>query len=446
MELGKSRSLCPICLKEIDASIIQDDGRVFISRECAAHGLFVDPHLYEDPVIYKALSNMDCGGDDVLPDTLVFHTTPACNMDCQFCPIPGEMRSGEGPEIGEIMDEVSRFHGSTIFLCGGEPTIRGDLPEIVGKISGAGKNVLVFTNGLRLADRKNVDSLKATGLTQVILSFSTFQEEKDIKVYGSRVTSLKLKALENLKATLTPTGFSFLVFKDINEDEVDKVIGYAVDNREWVKSICFQVVWRPSERDSSMVKQKGIIDLVRKSAGIDVEDFIECTVFGSTVSEIFRRITGRGGRVYSRCELRCQSWVSDGRLVPLSGMIDLKTVNESLRRINSRLKGSAARKIGVMILFFPYTELLKSFIFNRDFRNFCLSRFSGMLSGIVHGRMFRESLGKDMLGFMVGRYYTRYNIDLGLADTCRYCRSPEGNDISYCICDMIGWTENKQTA
>ncbi|MBI3552392.1 MAG: radical SAM protein [Elusimicrobia bacterium] len=91
-----------------------------------------------------------------MPDEVIFAVTSACNARCDFCYYWEELNQ-EGPEL--TLEEIGRIARSMdpfryLWITGGEPFLRGDLPEIVevfartNRISG----VHIPTNGL-LPDR-----------------------------------------------------------------------------------------------------------------------------------------------------------------------------------------------------------------------------------------------------------------------------------------------------
>ena len=56
-ELEKIQSVCPACyrdgkIQKIDASIIEDDGKVWISKDCETHGNFKDIY-FGDSNLYR---------------------------------------------------------------------------------------------------------------------------------------------------------------------------------------------------------------------------------------------------------------------------------------------------------------------------------------------------------------------------------------------------------
>jgi len=56
-ELEKTSSVCPACYQQgkihkIDAKIVEEDGKVYITKECPEHGSFKDIY-FSDVAIYK---------------------------------------------------------------------------------------------------------------------------------------------------------------------------------------------------------------------------------------------------------------------------------------------------------------------------------------------------------------------------------------------------------
>lgn len=87
-----------------------------------------------------------------MPDEVILTVTSACNARCSFCYYWEELNQG-GPELS--LEEISRIARSMdpfryLWIAGGEPFLRADLPEIIAifaeqnRISG----VHIPTNGL----------------------------------------------------------------------------------------------------------------------------------------------------------------------------------------------------------------------------------------------------------------------------------------------------------
>ena len=42
--MKKSKSICPVCQKKIDAELTEKDGKVLITKKCEEHGAFSATH------------------------------------------------------------------------------------------------------------------------------------------------------------------------------------------------------------------------------------------------------------------------------------------------------------------------------------------------------------------------------------------------------------------
>jgi MoaA/NifB/PqqE/SkfB family radical SAM enzyme len=86
-----------------------------------------------------------------LPPSVCVRLTRRCNAGCAFC---------QAPDTDREVVTLSQFralcvwlrsgHVRSVKLSGGEPTVRRDLPQIVGVAAGEGLKVTVITNGIRL--------------------------------------------------------------------------------------------------------------------------------------------------------------------------------------------------------------------------------------------------------------------------------------------------------
>ena len=57
MFIKKTKSLCPTCLKPLEAEVFEEDGKVWIKKECPDHGEFKNTY-WSDAEIYN-MSVMD---------------------------------------------------------------------------------------------------------------------------------------------------------------------------------------------------------------------------------------------------------------------------------------------------------------------------------------------------------------------------------------------------
>ncbi|MBU0762264.1 MAG: radical SAM protein, partial [Candidatus Altiarchaeota archaeon] len=194
----KTKSLCPKCLKVIDAEIKLEDGRVIIIKECKEHGRFNANHFWETADLYNFMYTLVEGEMSRDPDGLVLDVTYDCNMKCPFCYAKKSMEKEYKPSLVDIRAKIKGFTGSTVYLCGGEPTTREDLPHIISLIQKLKKKSALFTNGLKLSDRNYINNLKNAGLDLIVLSLSSLDDKQLDRIYGKEVSKWKKTALNNI--------------------------------------------------------------------------------------------------------------------------------------------------------------------------------------------------------------------------------------------------------
>ena len=54
MFIKKTKSLCPTCLKPLEAEVFEEDGKVWIKKECPDHGEFKNTEFQSIPNILHA--------------------------------------------------------------------------------------------------------------------------------------------------------------------------------------------------------------------------------------------------------------------------------------------------------------------------------------------------------------------------------------------------------
>jgi 7,8-dihydro-6-hydroxymethylpterin dimethyltransferase len=269
--LSSTASLCPVCLARIPAFREQMDEKVFLVKHCQEHGTFrtviwrgavpfsswLRPKKPSAPLrSFTAIDQgcpFDCG---LCPDhrqhtcTALIEITQRCNLHCPVCfaDAGAGAKKSDDPslvKIGYLYDRVLEASGScNIQLSGGEPTVRDDLPEIIGLGRKKGFSFIQLnTNGLFLAaDPNNAVSLKNAGLSSVFLQFDGLSSATHIALRGRDLTGIKEQALLNCQAAglavvLVPT-----MVPHINTHEVGAIIRYAKRFAPTVRGVHFQPV------------------------------------------------------------------------------------------------------------------------------------------------------------------------------------------------------------
>jgi len=161
--------------------------------------------------------------------------TQRCNLNCPYCHREGETLSDTDSFRGEMTaEEIVRLAGmavglsiSRIKLTGGEPLLRKDILEIVGGIANLRglKDLSMTTNGVHLAFLAK--DLKQKGLMRVNVSIPSL----NTKTYHNLMDGELGEVLNGIKTAvdvgLHPVKLNMLVLKGVNENEIERMIGFA---------------------------------------------------------------------------------------------------------------------------------------------------------------------------------------------------------------------------
>ncbi|MFA5146927.1 MAG: radical SAM protein [Candidatus Omnitrophota bacterium] len=223
-------SVCPSCLKQLRADVVEAEDGIFMQKACTEHGLFRDL-VEKDAAFYRAAANIAkeryCGND-----LLILPITDRCNMRCKFCFHP--TITGSDLPVEKIVETVRRASVPDVALSGGEPTLHPRICEVIRKLKRMGKNVIVVTNGLRLVDPGYAKALKAAGADSFVFSLNGFNDSILSRIDGRPCLEEKLAALENLKREHMRVELSLSILRDVNEGEFKKALEFCLKNPDHV--------------------------------------------------------------------------------------------------------------------------------------------------------------------------------------------------------------------
>jgi uncharacterized radical SAM superfamily Fe-S cluster-containing enzyme len=232
MELIRTtESTCPVCLAQVDAQIVENDGSVHMLKSCKIHGPF-DVLLSNFPGYYRPLSDFyfSLGLSKPLQNYYNLDLTSRCNLNCSMCMTNANKKTYAEPSLDSIRVSLKSFKSMKIGLWGGEPTMRDDLPAVIRMIRKSGNIPALYTNGIKLADKAYAQSLKDAGLEIVHLQFDGFDDVVYSLLRGRPLLSEKLSAISNLSDLGVPIVFESTIAKGVNESEVGKILDFALSN------------------------------------------------------------------------------------------------------------------------------------------------------------------------------------------------------------------------
>jgi uncharacterized radical SAM superfamily Fe-S cluster-containing enzyme len=261
-----SRTTCPVCQELIDGTRVIRDGKVYLRKQCPAHGrsealISGDAEWFLKSLTYIVKGSVplqhstkvehgcpkDCG---LCPDheqhscLPIIEITNHCNLECPICIVQNRHNySMTRDEFTKIIDGLIAKEGwlDTVNLSGGEPTIHPQFLEFLDiakrpQIS----RVSVSTNGLRIAaDRAFCDELAKRGVyVNLQLDAMSAPELRVLRGGGDQAT-VKRKALENLEAAGCRTTIVSTVAKGVNEHTIGDAVKLLLE-KDFILSLMFQ--------------------------------------------------------------------------------------------------------------------------------------------------------------------------------------------------------------
>ena len=187
------------------------------------------------PARRKALSAMTADRFGRTFQDLRLSVTDRCNFRCPYC-MPKEV-FGPGyqflpradilsfEEIVRLTRVFARLGLRKLRLTGGEPTVRADLPALVGMLRRAvpGVDLALTTNGSRLTSL--ADDLAQAGLDRVTVSLDAIDPE-----VGRRMNGVEFplqRVLDGIDAAaaagLAPVKINAVIQRGVNESEITRL-------------------------------------------------------------------------------------------------------------------------------------------------------------------------------------------------------------------------------
>ncbi|WP_047549119.1 radical SAM protein [Psychroserpens sp. Hel_I_66] len=262
-------SLCPECLRRVDAKIVFENGNVYMLKRCNEHGnskvLIADDIEYyknirnynkpsETPYTFNTKTDYGCPYDcGLCPDheqhscLTVIEVTDRCNLTCPTCyagssPTYGRHRTLD--EVKAMLDTIVRNEKEpdVVQISGGEPTIHPQFWEIMDYAKSLPiRHLMLNTNGIKIAkDFAFAEKLKTyTPDFEVYLQFDSFENSVLRELRGADLNDIRKQALDNLNKLNLSTTLVVTLQKGLNDGEIGKIIDYAL-KQKCIRGVTFQ--------------------------------------------------------------------------------------------------------------------------------------------------------------------------------------------------------------
>lgn len=469
--IGATRSLCPECLRILDAELFERDGKVWISKTCPDHGVieelywgsyeqykraekyFWQGKRIENPQVKtdKPVCPFSCGlcpehiGHTALANIVV---TNRCDLACWYCFFFAE-RAGYvyEPTIEQIKRMVKILRSekpipcNAVQLTGGEPALREDLPEIIRAVKEGGiDHVQVNTDGIRLALEPGLAAAwRRAGANTIYMSYDGPDSKTNPKNYLEAP-----KAIENCRkdgftsVVLVPT-----VIKTVNDHVLGDIVKFALNNIDVVRGVNFQpisLVGRVprSERFRLRITIPDVLEALsdQLEAQVTPEDFYPVPTC-MPISWFVEALTGRPRYELSShfaCGMATYLFKDGDKIIPISRFFDVDGFLEYLLESSEKARRRTRRWWEALKLLFkigsfidrekaPRYVNVRSLIFNifvrRDYSALAAFHYKTLFIGMMH-------------------FQDLYNYDIERVKRCViHYTLPDGRVIPFCAFNVL---------
>jgi 7,8-dihydro-6-hydroxymethylpterin dimethyltransferase len=263
-------SLCPTCLRKVDAKVMVEAEGVFLQKFCPEHGservLIADDSGYwrdsrglvtppTSPLRRNTPMHLGCPWDcGLCPDheqhscLAIVEITSACDLACPICYASSSAQGSHLPlaQIESMLDSVVANEGrvNVVQISGGEPTLHPDLFAVLDAAKARPiEHLMLNTNGRRIAqDPAFVERLAsyAPGF-EVYLQFDSVRPETLRRLRGADLSGVRRRAIEALNRHRISATLVVTLVKGQNDSEIGEIIDFAL-GQPCVRGVTFQPV------------------------------------------------------------------------------------------------------------------------------------------------------------------------------------------------------------
>ena len=159
------------------------------------------------------------------PLLAVFQVNLRCNSSCGYCNLPLNVGQYEmsRQEIRNVFAGLYWDGLRFVFVQGGEPLLRRDLPNILQDLVEIGFHLTVITNGTKLTQHlvQLFDDLSVS----LSISLDTLDRDRYERIRGADQLHAVLAGLDLLQHYRRPK-FLTCIVSEVNRDEVDEVVAF----------------------------------------------------------------------------------------------------------------------------------------------------------------------------------------------------------------------------
>ncbi len=471
-----TESLCPECLKVIDARLFEENGAVFMEKTCAEHGEFRDK-IYSDARLYLKMEEFEFGDNrglenPQLPDAVkcpddcgmcslhTSHTvlsnvdlTNRCNLTCPVCfanaNVQGYLYEPSFEQLRGMLQTLRDQRPTpnrVVQFSGGEPTIYPRFHDVLRMATEMGfTHIQCATNGIEFANLEFAQASKEAGLHTLYLQFDGVTEEVYLRTRGVRLLEKKLAAIENCRKAGLKIIFVPTIVKGVNDHEIGAMIRLAIDNVDTVSGFSFQPVCftgriNRRELEAKRFTQSDLAHCVADQTGLTdkYDDWfpLSCTSPFSKLLSGLQNFNRPNLTAHPHCAMGTYLYVDprSKKAVPITKFFDMPGM---LRQIDLLARQAAGAKIKLFTKINAWQKLRKFYRPQFAPPGLTFERFLQTLQGMTdhsYGRGTGDGTFTYKTLLVAGMHFMdAYNYDIERVKRCViHYSAPDGMVYPFC--------------
>jgi uncharacterized radical SAM superfamily Fe-S cluster-containing enzyme len=482
---------------EIKAQIIERDGQIIMMKDCPKHGHFEDVmaidtdffrHLEEvfpgrdirahadEALHHHGTSTIKHGRGSVLTIDL----TNRCNMMCDPCFMDanqvGFVHELTWDEIKTMLDNaisIKPRRQMSVQFSGGEPTLSPYFLDAVAYARKVGYNsVQAASNGIEFAKSVEFSRQAAeAGLRFVYLQFDGIGNAANEHRKVGNLFDVKLRAIHNLHEAGVEIVPVTTIVNGINNEQVGKIIQFALDNPKTISFLSFQPV-SFTGRDEAVTDERRkaqrytlshLAHDVKTQTGLGepVRDWFPIS-FMSTFSDWADLIHGPAsdwGHLSCGCHPNCGVGMAvmidkeTKEAVPVTAFLNGEQLAKDVAKINDAARGKFLSVFGMALALMrnyepfksPTHFKLKDLLLKFD-KSFGATKNVDKKYGSVKGDRTLEDIKRRRQDrwnflFIAGMWFQDlFNYDFRRTEQCIIPYATQEGEISFCAYNTgVGW-------
>jgi uncharacterized radical SAM superfamily Fe-S cluster-containing enzyme len=479
---------------EIKAQIIERDGRILMVKDCPVHGHFEDV-ISIDPSFFRHLEETFPGrdirahNDEKLHNhgsstikhgrgsVLTIDLTNRCNMMCDPCFMDanqvGFVHELTWDDVKTLLDNafsIKPRRQMSVQFSGGEPTMSPHFLDAIRYARQLGyDSVQAATNGIEFAKSPEFARQAAeAGLRYAYLQFDGIGNPANSHRNVGNLFDVKLRAIENLHSNGVEIVLVTTVVNGINNEQVGRVVQFALDNPDKIAMVSFQPV-SFTGRDEAVTDERRVAQRYTLShlahdmkdqlnIGEPVRDWFPLS-FLSTFSDWADLVHGpqsAWGQVACGCHPNCGVGMAvmvdkqTREAVPVTAFLDADQFAKDIARINDWARSKWMSVAGMAL---ALARNYNAFCAPTHFRAIDMLRkldkglgATGHDYGDVSGNrtmadILRRRRDRWNLLFVAGMWFQDlFNYDFRRTEQCIIPYATQEGEISFCAYNTgMGW-------